>query len=87
METLKAPTVPFAATLTDAGIVNAGDTLLVNATAVAAVTAFDRVTQHNPVALEPILATVQLSVMVDEACSDILAVAVVPLSAPVKVAV
>jgi len=81
--------VAFAATVTDTGAVKAGDPLFANVTtAPPAGAAWDRVTVHVALPFEDRLAAVQESALiVTSACSDTVAVAVVPLRVPVSVAV
>ena len=88
VDTLNVAVVAFAATVTEAGAVNAGDALFVRVTAVVLVGAFDNVTVQVVLPFDANAVAVQVSdVMVATGCSDILTDAVVPLSDPVRVAV
>jgi hypothetical protein len=89
VETLNVPDVAPAASVTDAGAVNAGDALFVNvATAPPGSAPSDRVTVHVVLAFEESVVALQFSaVIVGGGSSDMVAVAPGPFRAPVKVAV
>ena len=86
---LNVAVVAFAATLTDAGAVRAGDALLVKVTTAPPTgAALDRVAVQVALPFEERVAAVQESaLMVTGACKVTVAVAVVPFRVPVSVAV
>ena len=86
---MKVPVVAPAATVTEAGTVKADDALLVNVTAAPPVNAAaESVTVHVVLPFEVSVLDVQERLLIVGAVtSDSVAVAVVPFSAPVKVAV
>ncbi|HUB82472.1 MAG TPA: hypothetical protein VMB03_26930 [Bryobacteraceae bacterium] len=89
VEILKAPVVAPAATVTDAGALNAPGALLVNVTTVPPVNAaFESVAVHVVLPLEPSVVEVhERPSKVGGVASDSVALAVVPFSVPVRVAV
>ena len=88
VETLNVAAVAVAATVTEAGTVSADDALLVKATTVALVDAFDNVTVQVVLLFDTKLAAVQLSAVVTvDHCKEMAAEAVAPFSDAVIVAV
>ena len=89
VEMLNVPVVTPDATVTDAGAAKAGDALLVNVTAVPpAGAATEIVTVHNVLWFESTVVKVQeRAVTPGTACNESVAVAVLPYSVPVRVAV
>ena len=87
--TVNAAVVAFAATVTDAGAVNAGDPLLPNVTtAPPAGAPCDSVTVHDALPFELSEVAVHVSpFIVAGTCSAIVVLAVVPFNVPVSVAV
>ena len=88
VEIVNVPLVAPAATVTDAGTVRVGEALFVNVTtAPPAGAACDRITEQAVLAFEFSVVKVQENpAIVAWVCSETLAVAVVPLSVPVRVA-
>ena len=86
---MKAAVVAFAATVTDAGAVNAGDPLFPNVTtAPPAGAACDNVTVQVALPFEAIVDAVHVKpLIVAGACSATVALALVAFSVPVSVAV
>ena len=86
---LNVAVVAFAATVTDAGTVSAGDALLVRVTTAPPTgAALDKVAVHVALPFEDKVAGVHESaLMVTGACKVTVAVAVVPFRVPVSVAV
>jgi hypothetical protein len=87
--TLNVTAVEFAGTVTDAGAVNAGAPLFVNVTtAPPAGAPCDNVTVHVALPFEDIVDAVHVNVLIFAgACSAMVALAVVPFTVPVRVAV
>ncbi len=89
VEMLNVPVVTFAATVTDAGAPKAGDPLFVNVTTTPPVgAARDSVTVQVALPFEDSVVAVQESpLIVNGVCNEMVALAVVPFSVPVSVAV
>ena len=88
VDTLNVAVLAFAATVIEVGAVNAGDALFVRVTTVALVTACDKVTVQVALPFELSVVAVQANIVINGAvCNEILLLAELPFSDPVKIAV